>query len=264
MNAIGGENVTTTVEGRERYPVNVRYMPRLPQRHRRARARRSSPPPADDGRCRWRSSRTSRSTTGPSMIRNENGLLAGYVYVDVAGRDVGGYVEDAKRRAATNACSSRPATRLPGAASTRTMLRVRERLKVVVPLTLAADRRPALPEHPIGGRRRRIVLLAVPFSAVGAFWLLYLARLQHERRRLGRPDRAARRRRGDRRLHAPLPRPGLRRKRSARGGCATSRSCARRSSTAPCRRLRPKFMTVATMFDRAAADHVVDRRPAPT
>ena len=71
-------------------------------------------------RSRWRSSPTSSSSHGPAMIRDENGLLAGYVYVDIAGRDVGGYVEEAKRVGARQAQRCRRATCSAGAASTRT------------------------------------------------------------------------------------------------------------------------------------------------
>ena len=116
MSAIGGENVTTTVEGRERYPVNVRYMrdfrsdiaPRA-----RAGAGHGRADPDSDLATR----RHEGASAGPSMLRDENGMLNGYVYVDVAGRDVGGYVEEAKRLVRKR-CSCRPATRCSGAAST--------------------------------------------------------------------------------------------------------------------------------------------------
>ena len=134
MSAIGGENVTTTVEGRARFPVNVRYPRDLRERPRDARPR------ARDDAVRARRSRSPRSpdirtVTGPSMIRNENGLLVGYVYVDIAGRDVGGYVEDAKRHVAQR-------VKLPSgyalewSGQYENMQRVRERLKLVMPFTL--------------------------------------------------------------------------------------------------------------------------------
>ena len=66
-----------------------------------------------------RSSPTSSCATGPAMMRDENGMLTGYVYVDVAGRDIGSYVAEAKQRGARRACSCRRATRWPGAASTK-------------------------------------------------------------------------------------------------------------------------------------------------
>src|SRR6185369_14864547 len=110
--------------------------------------------------------------TGPSMIRNENGLLAGYVFVDMAGRDIGGYVEEAKKVAAATV-SLKAGYSLAWSGQYENMLRVRERLKLVIPLTLLlifmllyANTRSAF--------KASIVMLAVPFSLVGAVWFLYL------------------------------------------------------------------------------------------
>ncbi|MCK7476394.1 MAG: hypothetical protein M0C28_01505 [Candidatus Moduliflexus flocculans] len=72
----------------------------------------------------------------------------------------------------------------------------------------------------------------MPFSAIGAVWFLYLLGYNMSIGGLGRADRAAGRRRRDRRLHAPLPRPGLRARRRRRGACAAWPSCRRPSSTA--------------------------------
>jgi Cu(I)/Ag(I) efflux system membrane protein CusA/SilA len=96
MSAIGGDTVTTTIEGRERYSVNVRYF--RDYRSDLDRLRRVMVP-AMDGRMQIPVSQlaTVKLVSGPAMLRDENGLLAGYVYVDVAGRDIGGYVTDAKR-----------------------------------------------------------------------------------------------------------------------------------------------------------------------
>ena len=126
-------------------------------------------------RSRWRSSRRSRLATGPSMIRNENGLLTGYVYVDRR--------RPRRRRLRRGSASALVARQVQLPRRLRARLerpvrgdgaRPRAAARSCVPLTLAADRAAALPEHPLGRRRRSIVLLAVPFSAVGAFWLLYL------------------------------------------------------------------------------------------
>src|SRR4029450_6536061 len=103
QNAIGGENVTTTIEGRERYPVNVRYM-----RDFRSDpdALAGGPPaparvlaPASDGQRQIPLGELARVkvATGPAMIRDEDGLLTGYVFVDISGRDLGSYVEEANR-----------------------------------------------------------------------------------------------------------------------------------------------------------------------
>jgi Cu(I)/Ag(I) efflux system membrane protein CusA/SilA len=170
MNAIGGDNVTTTVEGRERYPVNVRY----------ARDYRSSvgalnralvPTPAGQHIPVAQLAKV-EFVSGPSMYRNEDGMLAGYVYVDVAGRDVGSYVEEAKRVV-------RDKVVLPAGYSLawsgqyEAMERVRERLGIVVPVTLFLIVL-LLYLNTRSGIKTAIVLLAVPFSAVGAIWFLYL------------------------------------------------------------------------------------------
>jgi Cu(I)/Ag(I) efflux system membrane protein CusA/SilA len=107
------------------------------------------------------------------MIRNEDGLLTGYVYVDLADRDVRGYVEDAKR--VLDQRLQLPAgVAIAWSGQYEEMLRARARLFVVVPLTLLVivvllylNTRSAV--------ATALVLLAVPFSAIGAFWFLYLA-----------------------------------------------------------------------------------------
>src|SRR6185369_13007203 len=95
MSAVGGENVSTTVEGRARFPVNVRY-PRELRDDLEALTRVLVMTPSG-AQVPIGQLAHLKLSTGPSMIRNENGLLCGYVYVDMAGRDVGGYVDEAKR-----------------------------------------------------------------------------------------------------------------------------------------------------------------------
>jgi Cu(I)/Ag(I) efflux system membrane protein CusA/SilA len=171
QNAIGGENVTTTIEGRERYPVNVRYM----------RDFRSDigdlgrlPVPAANGQQQIPLAQlaTITTATGPSMVRNEDGLLTGYVYVDLADGDVRGYVEAAKRVLA-EAVPLPAGSAIAWSGQYEEMLRVKERLLLVVPVTLFlivlllyANTRSLVATS--------IILLAVPFSAIGAFWFLYL------------------------------------------------------------------------------------------
>lgn len=168
--AIGGENVTTTIEGRERYPVNVRYPRELrDDPSRLARVLVATPTGAQVPLAQIADL---QMVSGPSMLRDENGFLAGYVYVDVAGRDVGSYVEEANKL--VNQHLALPAGySLQWSGQYENMLRVRERLKVVVPITLAlifvllyANTRSAF--------KATVVMLAVPFSAVGAIWLFYL------------------------------------------------------------------------------------------
>jgi Cu(I)/Ag(I) efflux system membrane protein CusA/SilA len=171
QNAIGGENVTTTIEGRERYPVNVRYMPDF--RSEVGDLGRLLVP-ASGGRRQVPLAQlaTITTATGPSMVRNEDGLLTGYVYIDLADRDVRGYVEDAKRALAAEI--QLPAgTTIAWSGQYEEMVRVKERLLVIVPLTLSLIVG-LLYLNTRSMVRTSIVLLAVPFSAIGAFWFLYL------------------------------------------------------------------------------------------
>jgi Cu(I)/Ag(I) efflux system membrane protein CusA/SilA len=170
-NAIGGENVGTTVEGRERYPINVRY-------YRDSRsslgALGRALVPALDGKMQIPLAQiaTLKLVTGPSMLRNENGMLNGYVYVDVAGRDIGGYVAEAKR-VVSERVQLPPGYTLAWSGQYEAMERVRERLKVVLPLTLFLIFL-LLYLNTKSTAKTMLILLAVPFSAVGAIWLLYL------------------------------------------------------------------------------------------
>src|SRR5204863_2906787 len=108
---------------------------------------------------------------GPSMLRDENGMLNGYVYVDVAGRDIGSYVEEAKQ-------AVHQKMRLPAGYSIawsgqyEAMQRVREKLTVVVPLTFFLIVL-LLYANTKSMTKTLIIILAVPFSAVGAVWLLH-------------------------------------------------------------------------------------------
>ena len=168
--AVGGETVTTTVEGRERYSVNVRYAREL--RDSLDRLGRVLVPTTSGAQIPLAQIADIRLTTGPAMIRDENGMLAGYVYVDIASRDIGGYVEEAKQAVARKV-SIPTGYSLQWSGQYENMLRVRERLKIVVPITvllifilLYMNTKSAV--------KATIVMLAVPFSVVGAVWLLYV------------------------------------------------------------------------------------------
>jgi len=171
QNAIGGENVTTTVEGRERYPVNVRYM----------RDFRSDLAalghvlvPASGGQRQIPLAQLAeiKTVSGPAMLRDEDGLLTGYVNVDIAGRDPGSYIADASPRLSTN-LKLKPGYSVTWSGQYEALARVRERLTVVVPLTLFAIFC-LLYLNTRSATKSAIVLLAVPFSAVGAVWFVYL------------------------------------------------------------------------------------------
>jgi Cu(I)/Ag(I) efflux system membrane protein CusA/SilA len=170
QNAIGGENITTTVEGRARYPVNVRYMRDF--RSDLESLGRVLVPAGNNRQIPLSDLAEIKPASGPGMIRDEDGLLTGYVYVDVAGRDPGSYVQEAQRVV-------REQVKLPaGFAITwsgqyEAMERVNKRLVVVLPVTgflilvlLYLNTRSVA--------KTLIVVLAVPFSAIGAVWFLYL------------------------------------------------------------------------------------------
>ncbi len=168
--AVGGEALTTTVEGRERYTINVRYLREL--RDEMSKLRRTFVPTAAGAHIPLEELADIRLVSGPSMIRDENGMLSGYVYIDLAGRDVGGYVEEAKQLVEKELQLPVGYT-LSWSGQYENMQRVRERLKLVVPVTfflifvlLYANTRSVV--------KASIVLLAVPFSVIGAVWYLWL------------------------------------------------------------------------------------------
>lgn len=170
MSAIGGENITTTVEGRERYPVNVRYAREF--RDNLQELKRVLVPTPAGVQIPLGQLADIRRLEGPGMIRNENGQLAGYVFVDMSGRDVGGYVQEAKKIV-------REKLKIPTGYSLvwsgqyENMARVKERLKIVIPLTLFLIAL-LLYMNTKSVVKAGIVLLAVPFSLIGAVWLLWL------------------------------------------------------------------------------------------
>jgi len=172
MNAVGGENVTTTVEGRERYPVNVRYMRDF--RSDPAELSRILVPvnlPGASAQIPISELATLRMRAGPGMIRDENGLLSGYVYVDVAGRDIGGYVTEAKKTV-RDKIKLPPGYSIAWSGQYEALERVRQRLVIVIPLTVFLILT-LLYMNTRSLAKTAIIVLAVPFSAVGAIWFLY-------------------------------------------------------------------------------------------
>ena len=171
MSAIGGENVSTTIEGRERYPINVRYPREL--RDDPDKLARTLVPTMSGAQIPLSQLADMRLVEGPSMIRDENGRLSGYVYVDVdtGKRDVGGYVKDAKAAVARDLKLPTGYT-LVWSGQYEAMQRVAEKLKVVLPVTLFLIFA-LLYANTRSLGKTLLVLLAVPFSAVGAIWFLY-------------------------------------------------------------------------------------------
>ena len=169
LTAIGGENITTTIEGRERYPVNLRYPKEL--RDDIDRLQRVLVPTPGGAQIPIAQLADIQMVNGPAMLRDENGFLAGYVYVDITGRDIGSYVEEAKK--IVNEKITLPTGyALQWSGQYENMLRVRERLKFVVPLTLAVIF-VLLYANTKSAFKASLVMLAVPFSAIGAIWLFY-------------------------------------------------------------------------------------------
>ncbi len=169
--AIGGEVASTVVNGPERYAVNVRYERQF--RNDPEAVGRALVDVAGGKQVPLSDLAQIRVENGPSMIRNENGLLTGYVYVDLAGRDPESYLKDADQ-------VLRSSLTLPTGYSVswsgqyEAMQRAKARLEVVVPITLLLIC--LLLYFNTGSLTKTfIVLLAVPFSAVGAVWFLYAA-----------------------------------------------------------------------------------------
>ncbi|MBI1884351.1 MAG: efflux RND transporter permease subunit [Chlamydiae bacterium] len=170
MSAIGGEPITTTVEGRERYTVNVRYSREL--RDDVEKLKRVLIPTPAGPQIPLAQLADIHRTSGPAMIRNENGLLAGYVFVDMTARDIGGYVSEAKQ-IVSQKLKLPEGYGLIWSGQFENMLRVRKRLKVVIPLTLFIISL-LLYMNTKSAVKTGIVLLAVPFSLIGAVWLLWI------------------------------------------------------------------------------------------
>ena len=173
MTAVGGDNQTITVEGRERYGVNVRYA-RNYREDVDALKRVLLPLPGGQGQIPMSEIANVQLVEGPSMIRDENGLLTGYVYVDfdVSKTDVGSYVEGAKKVVAADV-KVPTGYAVSWSGQYENMMRVKERLKLIVPLTLVLIFG-LLYMNTKSSFKAGVVMLAVPFSLVGAIWLLFL------------------------------------------------------------------------------------------
>ena len=166
--AIGGETVTTTVEGRERYPVNVRYQREL--RDDPERLKRVLIPTPSGAQIPLGQIAEMVITQGPPSIADEAGALAGLVSVAVSGRDLRGYVQDAQR-AVRDRVTLPPGYRLIWTGQYEHLVRAEERLKLVVPVTIGIIL--LLLYLNFGSLAKSlIVLLSVPFAAIGAIWYL--------------------------------------------------------------------------------------------
>ncbi|HAU1690302.1 TPA: efflux RND transporter permease subunit [Legionella pneumophila] len=168
--AVGGENIATTIEGRERYPVNVRYLRELRDDPDKLNRILVKTPSGAEVPVAQLVTLTFRS--GPAMVRDENGMLAGYVFIDISGRDIGGYVEELKQAVKVKV-KLPPGYTLAWSGQYEFMQRVYERLKIFVPLTLAI----IFVLFYFTFRtitETLMVMLGVPFALFGGFLLLYV------------------------------------------------------------------------------------------
>jgi Cu(I)/Ag(I) efflux system membrane protein CusA/SilA len=168
--AIGGKTITTTVEGRERYPVSARYARDF--RQDIASIKRVLVPTPTGAQVPIELLADISFKTGPPSIRSENGQLVGFVFVDVTTRDIAGYVRRASERLA-RMVQYAPGTSMRWAGQFQYLREAERRLEIVVPLTLLLIF-VLLYLNTRSVTKTLIVLLAVPFSLIGAFWLIYL------------------------------------------------------------------------------------------
>lgn len=172
MSAVGGENVSTTVEGRERYPVNVRYLRDF--RSDMDSLKRTFVMASNGAQIPIAQIADIKLVSGPGMIRDENGRLSGYVYVDLdtSKRDIGSYVAEAKK-VINQQVQMPPGYQLIWSGQFEYMESAKKRLMVVVPITIFVIFL-LLYFNTRSVAKTLIIFLAVPFSAVGAIWFLYL------------------------------------------------------------------------------------------
>jgi len=170
LTALGGEPVTTTVEGRERYTVNVRY-PRAFRSDPQSIAQQVLVQAPGGMAIPLGQVATIALTQGPPMVRTENAQLVNYLYVDMQGRDIGSYVADAQR-AVARSVQMPPGYRLEWSGQFEYLERAKARLAVVVPITLLII---FLLLYFNFGRLTEtlIVMLSVPFALVGGVWLMW-------------------------------------------------------------------------------------------
>ncbi len=168
--AIGGKNITWTVEGLERYPVSLRY----PRHVRDSVENLKMLPIITPAGSRIPLSQIAdiRIEDGPQMIKSENARLNGWIFVDTVGRDLGSYVEEAKLQI-SEAITLPPGYSLTWSGQYEYLQRAKERLSVIVPLTLALIVL-LLFIHFKNITEVMIILASLPFALVGGLWMLYV------------------------------------------------------------------------------------------
>jgi Cu(I)/Ag(I) efflux system membrane protein CusA/SilA len=168
--ALGGMNLTQTVEGLERYPVNLRYFQNY--RENLPALRRILIPAMNGSQVPMDQVADIKVHQGPDMIRSENARKAAWLYVDIRGIDVGSYIIKAKK-AISDRLKLPPGYNYIWSGQFEYMEQARQRLQIIIPITLAVIFF-ILYVNTASLAKVFIVLLAVPFSLVGATWLLFL------------------------------------------------------------------------------------------
>lgn len=202
QSAIGGMNLSTTVEGRERYPINVRYMRDFRSdidSLKRVLVPVTLPTQSSEGLPTGITSNYATSSSvipdatqtgenfvtqvplgqladinfiqGPTSIKSEAAMPTAYVFVDVAGRDIGGYVNEAKQKIASIGIPE--GYKLQWSGEYEYLVKTQEKLKMVIPLTFFIIF-VLIFLNTKSWIKTAIVFLAVPFSLVGSFWFLYM------------------------------------------------------------------------------------------
>ncbi|HLE10667.1 MAG: cation transporter [Bdellovibrionales bacterium RIFOXYD12_FULL_39_22] len=170
MTAVGGDPISKTIEGRERYSISVRYSRDFRSDIEALKKVLVASP--NGAQIPLGELADIEMMAGPSMLRNENGMLGSYVYVDVAKRDIGSYVAEAKK--VINQKIKLPTgVALVWSGQFENMARAWERLQLIIPITLFVICM-LLYANTKSWPKTAIILMAVPFSAVGAIWILYL------------------------------------------------------------------------------------------
>jgi len=172
LTAIGGEPISETIEGRERYSINVRYPKEL--RDSAEKLGRVLVPTVQETHSPLKEVAEISYKIGPSMIRDENGFLTGYIYVSLAPneRDIAGFVERAKKLVDANLNIPKGYI-VSWSGNYESILRVKQRLKFIIPFPICIIII-LIYLNTKSFVKTLIVLLAVPFSLIGGISLLYI------------------------------------------------------------------------------------------
>ena len=171
QSAIGGMNITQTVEGLERYPINLRYPREL--RDNKESLNRILIPTPTGAQIPLALVANLKLRRGPPVIKSENASPNAWIYVDIATSDIGGYVDKAKK-VLNEKIKIPPGYRLNWSGQFEYMERAAQRLKIVVPMTLLIIF-VLLYIHFRNFIEPLIIMLSIPFGLIGGIWLVYFA-----------------------------------------------------------------------------------------